>query len=165
MTLYNSHTDFTVWRGEPINDVIHPLIIEKLWSDNELENIGLYKESMIVDTPVPEGKVSIGRHVEVIEGVPTWIHSLIDIPEPEPNLNPLDPWQFWAMLRITNNEQTVRNYVDGLPEPQKAIASAQLEYSLEFRRDHPLVENVRTLLEMSETALDTLWDQGHSLTL
>lgn len=82
MTLYNSHTDFAVWRGEPINGVIHPLIIEKLWSDDELIAAGLYKESMIENTPVPEGKVVTGREVQLINDQPKWVYTLEDAPPP-----------------------------------------------------------------------------------
>lgn len=89
-------------------------------------------------------------------------------PEPDPvgpNLAPLAPWQFWAMLRISGQEQAVKDFVIALPEPAKSVASSQLEFSLEFRRDHSLVENVRAILGMTTEQLDELWDQGHQLSL
>lgn len=86
-------------------------------------------------------------------------------PDPGPNLSPLEPWRFWAMMKLTDNESVVRTYVDNLDDPQKSVASAMLEFSLEYRRDHQLVEAIRQLLSMDNEQLDALWDQGHQLVI
>ncbi|GHA15049.1 hypothetical protein GCM10007989_07250 [Devosia pacifica] len=93
------------------------------------------------------------------------------VPEPTHNLTPLQPWQFWAMMRLTGQEQTVRDYIASLNDeesenydPQSwAVASAIIDHSLEYRRDHPLVEDLRQLVGMTESQLDDLWNAGHNL--
>ena len=41
------------WRGEPLNDITHPLNIEDVWTDGELAAVGLVKAKPFV---VPDGK-------------------------------------------------------------------------------------------------------------
>lgn len=106
-----------------------------------------------------------------IEPPPSPMHKWRDgewyLPEPETSLNlaPLLPWQFWAMLRISGNENAVRDYASGLDEPAKTIALSQLEFSLEFRRDGALAEAARLALGLTDASLDALWDGAHQLAL
>ena len=77
---------------------------------------------------------------------------------------PLKPYQFWGAVRATGHEQALKDWVTGIEDPvQQGIASAMLEYSLEFRRDHPLIEAARVHLEMSEGELNDLWLWGLTL--
>jgi hypothetical protein len=87
-----------------------------------------------------------------------------DAPGPEP-LAPLQPWQFWAALRIAGYETDVKAYVAGLDQPQQAVAASMLEFSLEYRRDHPLVEAIRVELGMTPAELDGLWSSALALSL
>lgn len=84
--------------------------------------------------------------------------------EPESPYLPLKPYQFWGAVRATGNEQPLKDWVAAIADPvQQALASAMLEYSLEFRRDHPLMEAARIELGMSETELNDLWLWGLTL--
>lgn len=77
---------------------------------------------------------------------------------------PLKPYQFWGAVRATGHEIDLHAWVDTIADPvQKGIASAMLEFSLEFRRDHPLIEAARIHLEMTETELNDLWLWGLTL--
>lgn len=77
---------------------------------------------------------------------------------------PLKPYQFWGAVRALGYEQDLQDWVAAIADPvEKGIASAMLEYSLEFRRDHPLMETARQVLGMSEVELDTLWIWGLTL--
>lgn len=84
---------------------------------------------------------------------------------PEPNrFQPLKPYQFWGAVRATGHEIDLNAWVDTIADPvQKGIASAMLEFSLEFRRDHPLIEAARVHLGMTETELNDLWLWGLTL--
>lgn len=83
--------------------------------------------------------------------------------EPNPFL-PLKPYQFWGAVRATGHEIDLHAWVDTIADPvQKGIASAMLEFSLEFRRDHPLIEAARIHLGMTETELNDLWLWGLTL--
>lgn len=87
-------------------------------------------------------------------------------PEPDPvsPYQPLKPYQFWGAVRATGHEPALTTWVAAMADPvQKAIASAMLEFSLEFRRDHPLIEAARVHLEMSEAELNDLWLWGLTL--
>lgn len=68
---------FTAWRGEPIDGVRHPPVIEQVWSDQELAAIGLYRPAPA--EPVPAGKVSTGLTVQRIAGVIRYVHGLADM--------------------------------------------------------------------------------------
>lgn len=82
MALYRILNDVAVlWYGEPINDVRHPVSIEYKWSQQDLEDIGLYKPAEA--DPIPEGKVSTGRTVQLVNGVVKWVHTLEDYVVPE----------------------------------------------------------------------------------
>lgn len=77
---------------------------------------------------------------------------------------PLKPYQFWGAVRATGHEQPLKDWVTGIEDPvQQALASAMLEFSLEFRRDHPLMEAARVELGMSEQELNDLWLWGLTL--
>lgn len=78
--------------------------------------------------------------------------------------DPLKPYQFWGAVRATGYEQSLKDWVAAIQDPvQLGIASAMLEFSLEFRRDHPLIEAARVALEMTEVELDALWLWGLTL--
>lgn len=84
-------------------------------------------------------------------------------PTPNP-FGPLAPYQFWGAVRATGHETALTTWVGAMSDPvQKGIASAMLEFSLEFRRDHPLIEAARVHLEMSEAELNDLWLWGLTL--
>ena len=86
------------------------------------------------------------------------------IPLPEVPYPPLKPYQFWGAVRATGHETALTTWVGAMTDPvQKGIASAMLEFSLEFRRDHPLIEAARLHLEMSEAELNDLWLWGLTL--
>ena len=91
----------------------------------------------------------------------TYAAPLATAPSP---YQPLKPYQFWGAVRATGHEIDLHGWVDTIADPvQKGIASAMLEFSLEFRRDHPLIEAARIHLGMTETELNDLWLWGLTL--
>lgn len=84
-------------------------------------------------------------------------------PTPSPFL-PLKPYQFWGAVRALGYEQDLKDWVATIVDPvERGIASAMLEYSLEFRRDHQLMAAARLALGMTESELDSLWLWGLTL--
>ncbi|MDO1582439.1 hypothetical protein [Rhizobium oryzicola] len=71
---------FSAWAGEVIKDVRYPLNIADLWSDAELEAIGLYRP--LPADPVPAGKMVKGSAVSRVSGVVKWVNDLVDLPPP-----------------------------------------------------------------------------------
>lgn len=86
-------------------------------------------------------------------------------PPAEPTTLPiLKPYQFWAIVRAGGYEERLRVWAGQLEMPlQQAVASAMLDYSLEFRRNHPMIEAARVYLELTESELDALWLQAAAL--
>lgn len=73
----------------------------------------------------------------------------------------LEPDQFWGVLRATGYEQPLRDWIAAIEDPaQRAFVSAKLEFAKHFERDHPLVEEARTALGLTELQLDDLWKFG-----
>lgn len=75
----------------------------------------------------------------------------------------LEPDQFWGVLRATGYEQPLRDWIAAIEDPiQRGFVSAKLEFAKYFERDHPLVEEARLALGVSELELDDLWKFGAS---
>lgn len=171
--LYNAHNNYAPFAGEAVEGIILPGNVAQVWSTAELLDAGLWPSSEIAPAdPVPEGKISLGQHVEAINGVPTFVHELADAPEPEPDVLPdLKPYQFWAVMRATGHEAGLRAWVASLGDENSpnydplawANASAIIDFSLEYRRDHPLVEAARQVMGVAETELDDLWHYAATL--
>ena len=119
------------------------------------------------DIPVP----TLGEHdIAIFDDVAkTWTveSTLPEVITPEPvepdPLRPLAPYQFWGVLKASGYEQPIRDYVAAIVDvTERSIAEAMLEYSLEFRRDHPLIEAARVAINLTTEELDTLWTTAHN---
>jgi hypothetical protein len=72
------------WKGEAINSILHPTIIEVFWTEEQLNAIGLYK--LLPADEVPAGKKVVSSSVEVINGYPKTVNVLEDISPEDYNL-------------------------------------------------------------------------------
>lgn len=84
MTLYRETPGpFSVWAGEPIDGITHPMNIEQLWLATDLEAIGLWRDDMIAPADaVPEGLRSTGQQPQRVDGVVKFVHTLEAAPSP-----------------------------------------------------------------------------------
>jgi hypothetical protein len=81
MTLYlETSGSFAPWAGEAIGDVRHPLSIEQAWSKAQLAAIGLHSAEPA--DAVPEGKVSTGQVVQLVNGMVKFVHVTKNKPQP-----------------------------------------------------------------------------------
>lgn len=158
MTLYREAPGpFQVWAGEPINGITHPLNIEQLWSAQELEAIGLWRDDMIAPAEeVPEGKVSTGRTVERVNGVVTFVHVLEDAPAPEVPQS-ISMRQARLALLQAGLLSGVETAINDLTEPDKSAARIEWEYATEMRRDHALIAALAAEMQLSEQQIDDLF--------
>ena len=102
--LYRELNDaFAIWRGEPLDGVSYPLEIERLWTDVELQALGLYKPASA--DPVPDGKMVIAMTVQRVDGVVKYVHTLEDIPA-APDPAPVPTIYAAAQLRIQDGDIT-----------------------------------------------------------
>ena len=125
-------------------------------------------DCMIPDQAIP---ITDEQWREFIEnpGRRKWVNGAIEaftppLPDPGSPYRPLKPYQFWGAVRAADYEGDLHAWVAAIADPvEKGVASAMLEFSLEFRRDHPLMDQARIALNMSEQELDTLWLWGLTL--
>ena len=82
-------------------------------------------------------------------------------PTPPPELA---PYQFRAMLALSGKQADLDAYIAALPDPQKTIAQAKLDYSLTFRRDNDLVLAAQQELGLTDAQLDALWTSAAAIT-
>ena len=83
---------------------------------------------------------------------------------PPPKPPELAPYQFRAMLALSGKQAALDAYIAALPDPQKTIAQAKLDYSLTFRRDNDLVLAAQQALGLTDAQLDALWTSAAQIT-
>ena len=165
MLFIKTKDGYPEWHGEAIGDTKHPLNIEALWTDDELANVGLFKA---VEPPIPDGKLVIGRHAELINDVLTIVYDLQDKPLAPIDMRfpPLDPWKFWAMVEIAGLAQPIADAFESIPDATvKAVARAKLEHITKYQRSDPLFADPYLMGKIGKTAaeIDALWLQANNL--
>jgi hypothetical protein len=68
------------------------------------------------------------------------------------------------MLALSGKQAALDAYIAALPDPQKTIAQAKLDYSLTFRRDNDLVLAAQQALGLTDAQLDALWTSAAQIT-
>src|SRR5690606_17582777 len=63
----------------------------------------------------PQGFIAAGGVIE-------------DYVEPEASLPDLAPYQFRAMLKLSGKQDDLYAFIEAMPEPEKTVALAKLEY-------------------------------------
>lgn len=82
---------------------------------------------------------------------------------PVAELPDLAPYQFRAMLKLSGKQDDLYAFIEALPEPNKTVAQAKLEYSLTFKRDNDLVTAAQGALGLTTEELDALWLQAAAI--
>jgi hypothetical protein len=150
----NNPATFTEWDGRSFRDasgILHPANIASLWTEAERKAVGLYP---IIDSAIPEGKVSTGSTLVYDAGTDTVTrtHTLADAPPPPV---PQAVTMFQARAQLSR--------VGILASVEAAIADAggeaalAWEYALELRRDSPTVIALAAALEITEATMDGLF--------
>lgn len=167
---------FEAWIGEPINGIQHPRIIERVWSDDELNEIGLYRPAPT--DPIAEGRTIVKTEVKRVNGVVKFVHTTIPIQTEEQPTSQFVPQlisrrQFFQGLayieKITKQEAldaaartslpaNIMAIVNGMTdEDAKFQAHMLLLDASEFDRGHPLVLIFAIAQQMSEQEMDDFW--------
>lgn len=113
------------------------------------------------DDEPPEGAVEVSE--APAQASQTWDFDAEEWSEVRPVLPDLAPWQFRAVLHLSGRQADLQAFIDSLPEPQKTIAQAKLEYTLVFERNNDLVLTAQQALGLSDAELNTLWNQALTL--
>jgi len=156
MGLYYLETDgqqAVRWRGEPINGIRHPKNIEKIWTDAELEAIGLCRPAPF--DPLPEGHIAVegSERVEVVGGVPKQVRDTMPAIEAERAKMKVSRFQFTEALRDAGQLQ---NFINAA----QAVGGRDMrafEQVTEVRRNSNFIEAVRVQVGATQEAVDNLF--------
>ena len=72
--LKDKKNNLVPWNGEPIEDVSHPIHIENLWLEDDLNSIGLYKFDHA--DPVPVGFYTVSTAIKLVNNKAKFINEL-----------------------------------------------------------------------------------------
>lgn len=117
------------WGGEPIDDIRHPRTIEKLWTDEELNAIGL--ERVAADNPAPPDRLDV------------------ELTRRELRL---------GLLSMGLTESDVVAAINEEPDPVKREAALiEWQDNFHYNFNHPLVGLLMARLSMDEEQAKTAW--------
>lgn len=88
------------------------------------------------------------------------------VPSTDPRDYPLNKFQFESLvLGVGLSLAVIETAINGLPIPafDKAVSLSRLRNAETYNRDHPLVEQVRSQINMSVADLDAAWLQAAAL--
>lgn len=156
MTLWLEDGTFREWDGrEKIGGIAYQPNIGDLWSDEELAGIGLYNP---VEPPVPDGKVVVGKTVQRVNGVVTFVYALESVP-----LADLNRIQFEFIIEKLGVGAAVEAAIAAMPETtddeQNAKIMARVLYrsGQRFERSHPLFASLADDINMTSQQIDAAW--------
>lgn len=145
------------WAGEPINDVRHPLSIENLWTENQLNEVGLYK--LVAADAIPDGKEVVSSTISIVNGRPKRVNTLQDIPA----LNPADYVLTARQIRlglIRNNValSVVQTAINAIPDQEtRDEAQVYWEFSNAIVWTHPMTQALLALSGIDANSAAQMW--------
>lgn len=142
------------WKGEPINDIRHPTVIEVFWTTEQLNSIGLYRVEAADE--VPSGKKVVSSSVEVINGYPKIVNVLADI---SPEDYTLTARQLRLGLIRNNISLTiVQTAINSIPDTQQRDeAQVYWEYSPFVVWSHPMTQTLISLVGIDQANAASMW--------
>jgi hypothetical protein len=165
---------FVTWAGEPINEIRYPANIEQLWLKEDLAELGLFYEP--VDPGVPEGKVSTGQSIALVNGTLTIVHTLENAPpppeppppppEPPPSFQDLQrPPFLFMMQKMGITETQVEGLISEMPEGDaRDLALIVFKNQQTFKRDNTLLNTITEAAGLTSEQVDTAWRAAEQLT-
>lgn len=137
------------WEG-----VKHPPSIFRLWSDEDLSSVGVFRVEFI-DTDIPEGKQAVGYEYNILEHHATASPILEDIQEIVPQAVSLA--QGKAILALRGLLTEAQSFIDEMEEPQKTLANIAFNDTNEWHRDSEFLQQFAQHIGLSEEDLDDLF--------
>jgi hypothetical protein len=156
MLAYISNGTPKIWTGQEVNGVLHPLNVEFVWKDADLNAAGLYR---VTPFRVPDGQQTTGEPTYTLSG------SVV-----------LESYQTVALTPtpvtfVTARQARLALLPNGLLDAtQKAIdadTTGELkiwwEYSTGFDRNHPKLLQVAGILGLRPEQIDALFATAATL--
>lgn len=156
--LYRETTQdvFEPWSGQRIDGIAYPRSIERKWTATQLAAINLY-----VPAPaeaVPEGKIVADTHVERVDGVVRFVHTLEDVPPP-----PVPGQVSARQARQALNAAGLRSQVESAVAAADQDTQDYWEYAVSIERENPVMLALSSQIGLSESQLDNLFTQAATL--
>ncbi|MEN5084248.1 hypothetical protein ABE438_17345 [Bosea sp. TWI1241] len=110
----------------------------------------------------PDGAILVATE----EAAPGWTWDGHDFASPDPDPEPEIPLRpiTRRQLRLTLLAHGVLDQVEpailSLAEPDRSIATIEWQDASEYRRDHPLIAQIGTALDLDEPTIDELWREA-----
>lgn len=157
MTLWiDEQGAFRPWDGaERLGDITYQPNIGDLWTDEDLAALNLYKP---VEPEVPPGKVVVGRTVQRVNGVVTFVYTLESVP-----LADLNRVQFRFMVKKLGVASAIQAAIEAMPsdteeeENAKIMAETLWEDGQRFERSHPLFTTLAPSVGLTDEQVDAAW--------
>lgn len=157
MTLYlEDGKTFREWDcKEKIDGISYQPNIGDLWSSDELAKLGLYAP---VEPSVPDGKIVVGKRVERIDGVVTYVYTVESVP-----LKDLNRIQFEFIIEKLGLDTGIKAAIEAMPEKTEAELNAKIMARVlyrsgqQFARSHPLFTELAPSVGMTSDEIDAAW--------
>lgn len=147
---------FQIWTGEAIDDIQYPTNIDVLWSNTELNAIGLY---IPYDPGVPDGYSVANTSVHRVGDTVRYVYSLVADPEETPLDHPLSARQIrLGLIRNGYSLNFVQSIIDAIPDQQqREEAQVWWEFSTYVHWDHEMTQALLTLAGINQEDAITMW--------
>jgi hypothetical protein len=129
-------------------DVLHPWQITELWTDTELEALGVFRVAPAV--PPNENAVVTGYSFSRVDGKVTQLLQLEFHQAPEVRVSP-------RQLRLAMNQFGLRDQIETFVAAQSQDVRDSWQYSTEFYASHPFVQLAKTGCGKSDVELAALF--------
>lgn len=132
------------------DEVQYPWQIVELWSDSELEALGIFR---VTPVPTPEGKTLISYTITRVNGIVSYVGTFEDIPEPPRPEAVVTPRQIRLALNAIGMRDAVETYVNGADQNTKDTWL----YATQFERSHPMIAAAAAATGKTSADLDALF--------
>lgn len=145
------------WEG-----VKHPPSIFRLWSDEDLSSVGVFRVEFI-DIDIPEGKQAVGYEYNILEHHATASPILEDIQEIVPQ--EVTRAQGKGALLLANLLDEAEQYIETLEGKEKMLALIAFNETNNWQRDSEFLKGASQALGLTEGDLDDLFITAEKIKL
>lgn len=158
MLYLETQEGFSEWTSGTIGGVKYAAKeIERFWTPQELAALNLYTPAPA--DPVPEGKRVVSTAIQRVGGVVKFVHTLEDIPAPQPGDKPLSKRQLRLGL-IQNGilPSAIRAQLEAIPDPfEREAALTWFDFTDVIEWDHPQTQQFMALVGFTQAQAAAMW--------
>lgn len=157
MLYLETQEGFSPWTGGAISGVVYPRAIEQHWTPQELAALNLYAPAEA--DPIPEGKRVVSTAVQRVSGVVKFVHTLEDIPAPQPSDKPLSKRQLrLGLIQAGILPSAVRAQLEAIQDPlEREAALTWFDFTDQIEWDHPQTQQFMALVGFTQEQASAMW--------